>query len=157
MNKYFLPALGLILLTGCSSYPPDTYERLGQFTVASTFNVRNLAYDKAGTSSYQTKGKSCFQVDRETLEFISGPQDDLLQRAMDDAIRNGQAKGIDGDILVNTRINRITEHEESESIFGSDKRFECVSIEGDLVKISSNKKFVNIERESVVAKDSDRE
>lgn len=70
---------------------------------------------------------------------MSGPKDNLLQRAMDDAIRNGQAQGIDGDLLVNARIERKTEYQESGEIFVVKKRFECVVVEGDLVKIETNK------------------
>ncbi|GAM66954.1 hypothetical protein JCM19236_3284 [Vibrio sp. JCM 19236] len=54
---------------------------------------------------------------------------------MDDAIRNGQSQGIDGDLLVNARIERKTEYEESGNIFIVKKRFECVMVKGDLVKI----------------------
>ncbi|PKH88997.1 hypothetical protein CXF79_03695 [Colwellia sp. Bg11-28] len=48
-----------------------------------------------------------------SLAYISGPKDNLLQRAMDNAIRNGQKLGIDGDLLVNTRIERKTEYKET--------------------------------------------
>ncbi|WP_155396211.1 hypothetical protein [Vibrio alginolyticus] len=57
---------------------------------------------------------------------------------MDDAIRNGQAQGIDGDLLVNARIERKTEYQKSGQIFVLKKRLECVVVEGDLVKIETN-------------------
>lgn len=132
-----LAVLGLTTLAGCAQLPPDTDERLGQFTAASSFNVRNLEYQKSNNTSSYTKGKSCYEVDLYTLAYISGPKDNFLQRAMDDAIRNGQAQGIDGDLLVNARIERKTEYEESGEIFIWKKRFECVVVEGDLVKIDT--------------------
>ncbi|EGQ7810957.1 hypothetical protein I6Y99_005027 [Vibrio parahaemolyticus] len=133
-----LAILGLITLGGCAQMPPDTDERLGQFTAASSFNVRNLEYQKSNNTSSYTKGKSCYEVNLYTLAYISGPKDNLLQRAMDDAIRNGQAQGIDGDLLVNARIERKTEYQESGQIFVLKKRLECVVVEGDLVKIETN-------------------
>ncbi|EKQ5902655.1 hypothetical protein ACEWBT_24240 [Vibrio parahaemolyticus] len=133
-----LAFLGLVMLNGCVRMPPDTDERLGQFTAASSFNVRNLDYEESNNTSSYTKGKSCYQVNLNTLAYISGPKDNLLQRAMDDAIRNGQNQGIDGDLLVNARIERKTEYQESGEIFVLKKRFECVVVQGDLVKIESN-------------------
>ncbi len=127
--------ISLLSLTGCVQLPPDTDERLGQFTAASSFNVRNLIYKKSDNTSSYTKGKSCYQVNLQTLAYISGPKDNLLQRAMDDAIRNGQSQGIDGDLLVNARIERKTEYKASESIFIPKERYECVVVEGDLVKL----------------------
>ena len=130
--------MGLMTLGGCAQMPPDTDERLGQFTAASSFNVRNLEYRKSNNTSSYTKGKACYEVNLYTLAYISGPKDNLLQRAMDDAIRNGQVEGIDGDLLVNARIERKTEYEETGEIFVLKKRFECVVVEGDLVKIVNN-------------------
>ncbi|MGR5239150.1 hypothetical protein [Vibrio alfacsensis] len=138
IGKLALVSLGLTALSGCAQMPPDTDERLGQFTAASSFNVRNLEYQKSNKTSSFAKGKSCYEVNLVTLAYISGPKDNLLQRAMDDAIRNGQAQGIDGDLLVNARIERKTEYEESGEIFVVKKRFECVVVEGDLVKIAAN-------------------
>ncbi|OOE33496.1 hypothetical protein BZG05_10715 [Salinivibrio kushneri] len=135
VKKFSCLVLGLTVLSGCAQMPPDTDERLGQFTAASSFNVRNLEYQKSNKTSSFTKGKSCFQVNLYSLAYVSGPKDNLLQRAMDDAIRNGQDQGIDGDLLVNARIERKTEYETSGKIFSVKKRFECVVVEGDLVKI----------------------
>ncbi|EGR0080322.1 hypothetical protein ACUULL_003581 [Vibrio cholerae] len=134
-TKIVLGTICLMALSGCAQMPPDTDERLGQFTAASSFNVRNLIYEKANKTSSYTKGKSCYEVNLYTLTYVSGPKDNLLQRAMDDAIRNGQAQGIDGDLLVNARIERKTEYTETGEIFVVKKRFECVVVEGDLVKI----------------------
>ena len=123
------------IIAGCVQFPPDTNERLGQFTAASSFNVRNLEYEKSANTVSYTTGKACYQVNLITLAYISGPKDDLLQRAMDDAIRNGQKTGIDGDLLVNTRIERNTEYKEKGEFFKTKERYECVVVEGDLVKI----------------------
>ncbi|MEP1449064.1 MAG: hypothetical protein ABJK37_23375 [Paraglaciecola sp.] len=125
----------LSILTGCVQFPPDTNERLGQFTAASSFNVRNLEYEKGTNTVSYTKGKACYQVNLHTLVYISGPKDNLMQRAMDEAIRNGQKTGIDGDLLVNTRIERITEYKEKGDFFKIKERYECLVVEGDLVKI----------------------
>ncbi len=138
LKNISLAILGLIMLGGCAQLPPDTDERLGQFTAASSFNVRNLEYKKSNNTSSYTKGKSCYEVNLHTLTYISGPKDNSMQRAMDDAIRNGQAQGIDGDLLVNVRIERKTEYQESGEIFKLKKRFECLVVEGDLVKIVIN-------------------
>ena len=129
-----IPVLGH-LLYGCAQLPPDTDERLGQFTAASSFNVRNLNYEKDENTVSFTKGKVCYKVNLHTLMYIEGPRDNLLQRAMDDAIRNGQEKGIDGDLLVNVRIERKTEYKDKGDIFKIRERYECTVVEGDLVKI----------------------
>jgi len=123
------------ILSGCVQFPPDTNERLGQFTAASSFNVRNLEYEQGTNTVSYTTGKSCYQVNLINLSYISGPKDNLLQRAMDEAIRNGQATGIDGDLLVNTRIERKTEYKEKGNFFKTKERYECVVVAGDLVNI----------------------
>ncbi|WP_157487857.1 hypothetical protein, partial [Grimontia celer] len=94
----------LLALTGCAKMPSVTSERLGQFTAASSFNVRNLDYEKGSNTVSFTKGKSCYEVNPRTMTYVSGPKNNLMQRAMDDAIRNGQKNGIDGDLIVNARI-----------------------------------------------------
>ena len=129
-----VPSL-LSILAGCVQMPPDTDERLGQFTAASSFNVRNLQYEKEANTVSYTTGKACYQVNPLTLVYISGPKDNMLQRAMDDAIRNGQEKGVGGDLLVNARIERKTEHKEVGDFFKTQERYECVVVGGDLVKI----------------------
>ena len=133
-NRFLLPAIALSL-TGCAQFPADTNERLGQFTAASSFNVRHLDYEKDTNTVSYTKGKACYRVNPHTLAYISGPKDNLMQRAMDDAIRTGQQQGIDGDLLVNTRIERITEYEEGSFFLAPKKRFECLVVQGDLVRL----------------------
>jgi hypothetical protein len=109
-------SLGLI---GCS-------QSLGQFTVASSNNVRNLNYSVENKTKASAKGEACA---RNILWFIPlNQQDDLLQRAMDNAISNGQQKGVDGDMLVNVRITYDT----TGLIIYNDI---CYTVRGDLVKI----------------------
>jgi len=132
------------ILSGCVQFPPDTNERLGQFTAASSFNVRNLEYEKEADTVSYTTGKACYQVNLINLSYISGPKDNLLQRAMDEAIRNGQKTGIDGDLLVNARIERKTEYKEKGQFFITKERYECVVVDGDLVKIK--KQLTNKDR-----------
>jgi len=137
LNKVLCISI-VTLMTGCTALPADTQVRLGQFTAVSSFNVRNLEYEKSDDTVSYTTGKSCYQVNVVTLEYISGPKDDLLQRAMDSAIREGQKSGIDGDLLVNARIERKTEYKRNTSAFiPTQERYECIFVEGDLVKIKS--------------------
>lgn len=107
-------------LTGCS-------QSLGQFTVASSNNVRNLDYSIEDKTKASTQGESCA---RNVLGIIPiSQQDDLLQRAMDDAIANGQKNGVDGDILANVRIT----YDSTTLIIYNDL---CYTVKGDLVKIN---------------------
>ena len=106
-------------LTGCS-------QSLGQFTVASSNNVRNLNYSIENKTKASAKGEACA---RNILWFIPlNQQDDLLQRAMDNAISNGQQNGVDGDMLANVRIIYDT----TGLIIYNDI---CYTVKGDLVKI----------------------
>ncbi len=137
MLKTIIAAILMFLMAGCAKLPPETNERLGQFTAVSSFNVRNLAYEKKEHTVAFTSGKSCYQVDPTDLSVISGSVDNLLQRAMDDAIRKGQESGIDGDLLVNARVMRTTEYKEEGTFFKDIERYECMVVEGDLVKIKT--------------------
>jgi len=99
MKRLILSILSLgmmISFSGCAT-------SLGQFTVASSHNVRNLNYTTE--EKVKTSGSACA---RNILGLPISQQDDLLQRAVDDAIRNGQSsifgKEVDGDLLVNVRI-----------------------------------------------------
>lgn len=131
---FTIPLISLVL-TGCVSHP-DVNERLGQFTAASSFDIRNLNYEKSKNTATFVEGKTCYKVNAQTLIYESGPQDNLIQRAMDEAIRAGQKEGLDGDLLVNARIERKTEHREGANIFIKD-RFECIFVSGDLVRIKA--------------------
>lgn len=115
---YFILISLSLLISGCST-------RLGQFTAASTHNVRNLDYTTE--TKRPVKGDSCIH---HVLFIPIGASDDRIQRAMDDAISTGQRRGTDGDLLVNARIN----HEAwSIGIYGQD----CIEVTGDLVAVNS--------------------
>ena len=117
--------MGLAMsFSGCAT-------NLGQFTVASTHNVRHLDY--TAKDKIEVSGSACA---RNLFWFLPiSQQDDLLQRAMDNAIRNGQnsfldlGKTVDGDILVNVRITYDT----TTLLIYNDL---CYSVTGDLVKIN---------------------
>ena len=117
--KGLLIVLAVFVITGCST-------RMGQFTAVSSMNVRNLEYSIDSQTVARTEGDSCIHS---VLLFPIGSFDDRIQRAMDDAIQNGRKKGIDGDILVNARINHSLW---SVGLYGQD----CVSVEGDLVSLA---------------------
>ena len=128
-----LPALIITgVLAGCVAHP-DVNERLGQFTAASTFDIRNLSYEKSKKTTTFVEGKSCYKVNPYDLRYMEGPRDNMIQRAMDHAIRSGQKSGVDGDLLVNTRIERKTEHRQK-SVFVKE-RYECIFVSGDLVRL----------------------
>ena len=136
MNKlYFFSSLIITgVLSGCVT-PPDVNERLGQFTAASSFDIRNLSYEKSQKTTTFVEGKSCYKVNPYNLIYMEGPRDNMIQRAMDNAIRNGQKNGVDGDLLVNARIEKRTEHRQK-SAFVKD-RFECIFVSGDLVRLKA--------------------
>ena len=99
---------------------------LGDFTVASSNNVRNLNYSIENKTKAKTEGSACA---RSILFFPISQQDELLQRAIDDAISNGQEQGVDGDLLVNVRIT----YEPTSFLIYNDI---CFSVKGDLVKLN---------------------
>lgn len=117
--KGIMVITSLLMVVGCST-------RLGQFTAASTMNVRNLDYSLADQTTAKTSGDSCIHI---VLFFIPiGDFNDRIQRAMDDAIQNGRDRGLDGDLLVNTRIDNTAW---TAGIYGQN----CITVEGDLVTI----------------------
>ena len=125
MKRFILSVLSfgmIISFSGCAT-------SLGQFTVASSHNVRNLNY--TANEKVQTSGSACA---RNILGLPINQQDDLLQRAVDDAIENGQSsllgKKVDGDLLVNVRIT----YEPTSFLIYNDL---CYSVKGDLVKIDT--------------------
>lgn len=112
-----------LMLAGCAVKHPEY--RLGYFTAASSFNVRNLDYDP--TSAVRVAGEDCYRIDQK-------PNDSRLQRAMDMAIQNGQNKGIIGDLLVNVRIDQV--HKEKPTGFlGISHLYNCIVVEGELVAL----------------------
>jgi hypothetical protein len=123
MNKGIVAIAMLTLVLGCAG-PQVPESRLGQFTAASSFNVRNLDYDL--TTSVRVEGEDCHKVGQE-------PNDSRLQRAMDQAIRNGQAKGVSGDLLVNVRIDQVKKNKPG--FIGIPQAYDCLVVAGDLVSL----------------------
>ena len=125
MNKFLVTGISsLAILTGCSSTPEY---RLGQFTAASSFNIRNLEYDYETTG--RVFGEDCHKVNEQ-------PSNARLQRAMDNAIRDGQDKGVKGDLLVNVRIDQV--NKSKPGLLGLPQLHNCIEVEGDLVSIKDN-------------------
>lgn len=106
-------------LSGCT-------QRLGQFTAASSQNVRNLDYDLETNTKVKAQGESCIST---VIIIPVGHSDDRIQRAMDNAIENGHQNGLDGDLLVNVRIDWSSWY--LPFLFGQN----CVEVSGDLVKL----------------------
>ncbi|WP_372958326.1 hypothetical protein [Marinobacter sp.] len=123
MSKGIIAVAMSSLLMGCAAQTPEY--RLGQFTAASSFNVRNLDYDS--TSATRVQGEDCHQVGQP-------PNDSRLQRAMDDAIQNGQDQGVTGDLLVNVRIDQVQKNKPG-SFFGLPAAHNCIEVEGELVTL----------------------
>ncbi|WP_404414541.1 hypothetical protein [Marinospirillum sp.] len=121
MKKLLMAVLAVVFVTGCTST-----QRMGDFTAASSQNVRNLDYSVAEGSSTRVKGETCVTY---VWIFKLGPSDAQIQRAMDDAISNGRDSGLDGDLLVNVRIEN-----EIRNLPLYNKQ--CVVVSGDLVSIA---------------------
>lgn len=119
MMKGLALIAALLTVTGCST-------RLGQFTAASTMNVRNLDYSIEDQTVAKTEGDSCVHT---VIIFPVGRFDDRIQRAMDDAIENGRSRGLDGDLLVNARIE--VEQWYIPFLYGQN----CINVSGDLVSL----------------------
>ncbi len=102
--------------------------RLGQFTAASSHNVRHLDYNTPRKS--RTTGESCL---KSFLGIQWGDHTDRLQRAMDNAIKNGQNRGIDGDLLVNVRLDIG----KFNLVVGTSN---CYKVEGNLVSLKKEPK-----------------
>lgn len=117
-NATFFIVVALVV-SGCTT-------RLGDFTVASSQNVRNLEYGLSGKGKTTVSGESCIHT---VVIFPIGSFNARIQRAMDDAIKNGQAAGIDGDILVNARIDNSAWV--IPLIYGQN----CITVSGDLVTL----------------------
>jgi len=111
----------VLMMVGCTQNV-----RMGQFTAASTMNVRNLEYSIDNQTEASTEGESCLKT---YLFFTFGERDDRLQRAMDDSIKNGRKNISSGDLLVNVRVD----HSISTYPFYMKN---CVKVKGDLVSIT---------------------
>lgn len=122
MKKLILAIFTLSLIS-CATQPPEY--RLGEFTAASSFNIRNLKYDT--TNSKRVTGEDCYAVGAK-------PNDSRLQRAMDNAIKKGQDMGITGDLLVNVRIDQVVEQKPGFLHFLT-VPYNCIKVEGELVTV----------------------
>lgn len=89
--------------------------------------MRNLSYNIEDNTKVKALGDSCITT---VIIFPIGNKDDRIQRAMDNSIKNGHSKGLDGDLLVNVRIDRRDWY--IPLLVGQD----CIEVEGDLVKIA---------------------
>lgn len=118
----------LVLLAGCGARYPSY--RLGQFTVASSNNVRNLSYSIDDKTKATTTGEDCYLIES------GNPNDARLQRAMDAAIKAGQDAGVDGDMLVNVRIDQKVVDRPGKLLGIFPDTYDCLIVTGDLVKIS---------------------
>ena len=92
----------------------------------STHNVRNLDYSVESNSKQHVVGDTC--IHHILLIPLWGAREDRLNRAIDDAIANGHKTGLDGDLLVNVRVDTTLW---TTIVYGQN----CWVVEGDLVKI----------------------
>jgi hypothetical protein len=115
-------------ITGCIQKQPSY--RLGYFTVASSNNVRNLNYSIENHTKVTTRGEDCYKIGLQ-------PNDSRLQRAMDNAIQNGINKGIDGDMLVNVRIDQQIVSKYTGFLKLFPETYNCIIVTGELVKIDT--------------------
>ena len=123
-------------LFGCAQ-PPPVDRQLGLFTLASTQNVSRLNTRPTGKIRYAVKGQSCIEVDPGSLEYISGPRENRIQRAMDAAIANGHDQGFRGDVLINVRVREKTVMlpPPKKKIGAATRRMECIIVSGELVEL----------------------
>lgn len=118
MNKKILlsSALLVLLFSGCT-------QRLGNFTLASTNNVSGL--NSQVTKELRASGKSCVHL---IFGFPFGEFTNRIQSAMDDAIDNGHKKNLNGDVLVNVKIENTVW---SAVVYGQN----CLTVDGDLISL----------------------
>ncbi len=121
---------------GCAR-PPLVDRQLGAFTVASTQNVAGLRIRPTGKIRYAVKGQSCIEVDPGSLEYIGGPRENRIQRAMDAAIANGHDQGFKGDVLINVRVREKTVMvpPPENKMGATTRRMECIIVSGELVEL----------------------
>jgi len=123
MKKFIkYSAIGLattLLLTGCSN-------RLGNMTMVSTNNVDGLSAKI--TSKNRVVGESCIQ---NLIGIPWGDFQNRLQIATDNAIDNGRKSGLQGDVLVNAKINVSAW---TIILYGQN----CLTVEGDLITLSDS-------------------
>ena len=129
--------LFLLTLGACAKSPPLIDRQLGLFTLASTRNVPQLKTKAIGKIRYAVKGQSCVEVDPKSLAYISGPRENRIQRAMDEAIANGHDQGFRGEVLLNVRLweKTIMLPPPGKAKWASSRRMECVVVSGELAEL----------------------
>ena len=115
-------AIAVLGFSGCST-------RLGNMTVVSTNNVDGLSAHV--TKDARTTGESCLKT---YILFTVGDFQNRLQIATDNAIDNGHTKGINGDVLVNAKIDVNAWY--IPLIYGQN----CMTVQGDLIPLSDSMK-----------------
>lgn len=123
MKKFALTlSIAALLFTGCS-------QRLGNMSVMSTNPINDLSPQVNANST--VKGESCYQT------FFVVPVGDFynrLQVATDNAINNGHTAGLQGDTLINAKVDESFWF--IPFIYGHN----CTIVSGNLVKLSDNVK-----------------
>ena len=125
MKRLVLSVLAVGMLagfTGCST-------RLGNMTVVSTNNVGGL--NAKVSDKQRAEGESCIHT---ALIFPFGDFQNRLQIATDNAIDNGHKAGLQGDVLVNAKIDVSAWY--IPLIYGQN----CMQVKGDLIDMSSSMK-----------------
>jgi len=123
MKKVLLATSVVILLfSGCTV-------RLGNMTAISTKNIDNLNTDVS--LDRKVVGESCQNT---VFIFPYGDLQTKLQIATENAIDNGRASGLEGDTIINAKIDATGWY--IPLIYGEG----CVTVKGNLVKLSDSLK-----------------
>lgn len=112
-------SLTLIILSGCAT-------RLADFTAVAVEDVENLSYKLDSKKDQTVTGKDCSH----SVFLIPIPtKGNKLQNAIQEAIDQGNARGIAGNMLVNVTVKQTVWS--IPPTYGQD----CVKVEGDLVQV----------------------
>jgi len=122
MKKLSLSIVTLLVIVGFSGCST----RLGNMTIVSTNNVDGLSADVS--AEQRVKGESC---NRNFLIIPWGDFQNRLQIATDNAIDNGHKAGLNGDVLVNAKID-VTSW--TALIYSQN----CLTVEGDLIPLAKS-------------------
>ena len=115
-------SVAMLLFSGCTA-------RLGNMTAITTKNIDNLNTD-VGVDR-KVEGESCQYT---AFIFPYGDLQTKLQIATENAIDNGRASGLEGDTIINAKIDATGWY--IPLIYGEG----CVSVKGDLIKLSDSLK-----------------
>lgn len=112
-------ALSLLTLSACAT-------RLADFTAVAVEDVENLSYKLDSKKDQSVTGKACSH----SVFLIPIPtKGNKLQNAIQNAIDQGNSRGIAGDLLVNVKVEQTVWS--IPPTYGQD----CVKVEGDLVQV----------------------